>query len=142
MEYHPNKQIHYKKVGKKISKTLKGHSVSDSAREKQSKSHTGWFDRLSKQEQDEYRMKLSNKMKEVYKNGHHSKGKKLKESHKQKLSERAKENNFGGDTWCNLSKDAREIRSKKISNSMKGRILSVETKKKISNSLKNRNKNV
>ena len=137
---HPNKKAHYESISKKISETLKGHTVSDKQRKKQSKSHTGWFNRLSEDEQNAFRVKLSTKMKDVYKDGHPSKGKSLTDEHKRKLSKKAKDNGFGGDTWSNLTEAERDARSKRLSNSLKGRIVSEETKMKISNSLKNRKK--
>jgi len=137
---HPNKKAHYKSISKKISETLKGHTVSIERRKKQSKSHTGWFKRLSEDEQNAYREKLSKKLKDVYKDGHHSKGKSLTDEHKEKLSKKAKENGFGGDTWSNLTEDERNIRCMKLSKSLTGRVVSEETKMKISNSLKNRKK--
>lgn len=137
---HPNKKSHYKSISKKISETLKRHPVSDEQRKKQSKSHTGWFKRLSKDEQNAYREKLSKKMKDVYKDGHHSKGRTLTDEHKHKLSEVAKSNKLGGDTWSDLTETERDARKQKLSNSLKGRTISEETKIKISNSLKNRKK--
>jgi hypothetical protein len=137
IEYHPNKQKIIKERNKKVSEGLKGHSVSKEARENQSKSQTGWFDRLSEDDRELYREKLSKKMKEYYsKNKHHSKDKKLSEEHKNKLSEIAKKNKFGGNTWSNLSEDKKNERSLKLSNSIKGRVLTEETKQKISNALK------
>ena len=138
MGNHPNKKTHYESISKKISETLKGHTVSDEQRKKQSKSHTGWFSRLSEDEQTAYKEKLSKKMKDVYKNGHPSKGKTLTDEHKTKLSEKAKELKFGGDTWSNLNNEDRKSRSEKLSKSLKGRVLSEETKNKISNTLKQR----
>lgn len=135
---HPNKKAHYESISKKISETLKGHTVSDEQRQKQSKSHTGWFSRMSIDEQNVYRDKLSKKMKSVYKDGHHSKGRTLTDEHKHKLSEVAKSNKFGGDTWSNLTETERNARKQKLSNSLKGRTLNEETKLKISNSLKNK----
>jgi len=140
MGNHPNKKEHYKLIGKKISKSLKGHVVGDNQRKKQSESHTGWFTRLSEDEQRDYREKLSKKMKDVYKDGHHTKGSSLSYEHKNKLSKIAKNNKLGGDTWSNLTEEQRNARSEKLSKSLKGRVLSEETKMKISNSLKNRKK--
>ena len=88
MSNHPNKKEHYKKIGEKVSKKLTGHLVSDSSKLKQSKSHTGWFNRLTEIEKNEYRDKISKKMKELYKNGHHSKGKKLSDEHKNNLKDK------------------------------------------------------
>lgn len=136
MGNHPNKKAHYNSISKKISETLKGHIVSDEQRKKQSKSHTGWFGRLSEDEQTAYREKLSKKMKDVYKDGHHSKGKSLTDEHRRKLSKAAKDNGFGGDTWSNLTESERNRRSSKLSNALKGKIVSEETRLKISNSLK------
>lgn len=132
---HPNKKEHYKKVAKKISKTLKGHTVSKEARKKQSISHTGWFDRLTEIEREEYRKKLSNKMKEVYKDGHHNKGRKLSEETKHKLSLYAKKNRFGGDVFSTFSVEKQTEIKEKISISHKGKSPSNETKEKIRQSL-------
>ncbi len=135
MSNHPNKKEHYKKIGEKVSKKLTGHLVSDSSKLKQSKSHTGWFNRLTEIEKNEYRDKISKKMKELYKNGHHSKGKKLSDDHKNKLSIAAKKNKFGGDTFSTFSLEKKNIIRKKITKSLLGRVVSNETREKIRKSL-------
>lgn len=139
---HPNKKEILENRNKKVSEGLKGHEVSKEAREKQSKSHTGWFDRLSEDEKKNYRNIMSEKMKDFYnKNEHHTKGKKLTKEHKEKLSQKAKENNFGGDNWSSLSDEERKKRSNKLSQSKIGRKLSKETKEKIRKSLQGKKRN-
>jgi hypothetical protein len=136
---HPNKDKIIEARNKKVSESLIGHYVSDEARKNQSISHTGWFDRMAKEEQEEYRIKQSIALKEYYSNNkHHSKGKNLSKEHKDKLSKHAKENSFGGDTWSNLTESERQTRSEKLSASKRGKKLSEETKLKIKESLKGR----
>lgn len=146
---HPNKKEHYKKVAKKISKTLKGHTVSKEARKKQSISHTGWFDRLTEIEREEYRKKLSNKMKEVYKNGHHSKGGKLSEQHKLKIGKSNKGKIVSDETRKklsqinlgnkhNLGRTLANETKEKIRQSLLGHKVNKEIREKISNTLKNK----
>jgi len=137
IKHHPNRNEIIAKRNKAVSKGLIGHNVSEEAKAKQSKSHTGWFDRMNKEDQEAYRKLQSKTMKEYYaNNGHHSKGRKLTDSHKEKLSDAAIQNGFGGDTWSNLTDDEKKIKSEKLSNAKKGKTLSKDTKAKISNSLK------
>jgi hypothetical protein len=142
MSNHPNKFEIYKKMGKIISNTLKGHSVSNAQREKQSKSHTGWFHRMSESAQNEYKEKMSKLMKEKYKNGHHSKGIKLSEERRQQLSQSAKNNKLGGDIFSKKTIEERIEICKKMSKSSMGRVVSDETREKISKTLKNKNKQI
>jgi group I intron endonuclease len=132
---HPNKKQHYKKVAKKISKTLKGHLVSEVTRKKLSKSHKEWFQNLSEDEKLNFSEKISKRMKEIYKDGHHSKGKKLTEEHKKKLSAAAIKNKFGGNIFSTFSSEKQKEIKEKMSKSRIGRVLSNETKEKISQSL-------
>lgn len=60
---------------------------------------------------------------------------------KEKLSQKAKENNFGGDNWSSLSDEERKKRSNKLSQSKIGRKLSKETKEKIRKSLQGKKRN-
>lgn len=149
MSNHPNKKEHYKKVAKKISKTLKGHTVSDEAKNKQSASHTGWFDRLTEDEREEYRKKLSDRMKEIYKDGHHSKGTKLSEETKLKISKSNKGKVISDETRKKLSQSnlgnknclGRRLSNEtkeKIRQSLLGHKISKQTREKISNTLKNK----
>jgi hypothetical protein len=139
LEHNPNREEIIKQRNKKVSASLMGHSVTDEQRLAQSRSHTGWFNRLSIEEQVIYKENLSKSMKEFFsKNEHHSKGKSLSDEHKLKLSIKAKELSFGGNTMPPKDTPEYEIRIKKMSESSKGRILSDETKEKIKNSLKGR----
>jgi group I intron endonuclease len=92
MEHHPNKQEHYEKIGKKISQTLTGHPVSKEQRKKQSQSHTGWFDRMSLDKQEEYR---------------------------EKQRQNALKQGLGGNTFSSRSEEEKKQYSEKMSKIMK-----------------------
>ncbi len=135
--HHPNRDQIIADRNKAVSIGLLGHSVSDEAKKKQSESHTGWFDRMSAEDQLVYKENRSKTMKDyLLTHDHPSKGKTPSESTKAKLSTAAIKNGFGGDTWSSLSDEEKTKKSEKISKALIGKISSEETKSKISNSLK------
>jgi hypothetical protein len=138
LKNNPKKESIIKKRNKKVSQSLIGHSVSSETRKKQSIKHKGWLKKLSQEKQNEYKNKISNTLKNKYKyTDHPSKGKKLSTETKELISKIAKERGFGGDKWSHLTSEERKIRSKKLSESRKGRKLSEQTKQKIREALLN-----
>jgi hypothetical protein len=130
---HPNRNEIIKKRNNSVSRSLKGHKISEETKKKISRSNKGRV--LS----EETKKKISESAKINGISGGNRFSNRTEEQMKitkKKLSESAKRNNFGGDNWSTLSPEEKEVRSKKISNSRKGKPLSEETKNKIRESIK------
>lgn len=133
---HPDRIEIYKKISKTNSVRMLGHLVAESTREILSVKHKKWNASLTDEKRLELNEKISKSLKKHYEtNMHHSKGCHLTDEHKKKLSENGKLRGARVKSFYEHSPEKQiEIRNK-LSNSLKGRIVTEETREKIRQSL-------
>jgi group I intron endonuclease len=133
---HPDREVIYNKISKTNSVRMIGHYVSDETRIKLSESHKKWHKSLTEEQKVAKNKKTSEGLKKFYQNNvHHSKGCTLSEERKNNLSEFHKKRGTKLKLFSEYSLEKQNEIRKNISNSLKGRVVSEETKDKIRKSL-------